>query len=431
MVYDTVVVVYDTECTDGPETVDIETTLDLVVDAKCLHVVRKVVIDARYRTSPFPGLNAVIERMGGAAGECAGVRKLELSLYAWGSEDRERNHPAADHEDEIASVSSALAALMPGLREIKFDSFQQAPIARALYGQLVGFYAGQLQVLHSKSPLVVPQDRVFARLRDARISVSISESVGVQLPRLDPEVVESLVLQGLAANKAWSTFCADPDGRAITFPRLINLDLACLSRDAGRTEQLSGERSWALQFPAAKHVRISCFDEECPTMKNAVFPNCLESLDISWCSSMLPVFAGRNVLVSRNLALMVMYTPDASDRSIDIANRMLAESNSHNMRKLSIHSNDEIMFELITFTGLTHLELNGSTNADVVMQIIHSLPHLEEFPGLAVRMLKYLLLRIPVLKSVTTRFVPLEQIQAFIDKYVRWYPHLANIKLMD
>ncbi|KAJ2705959.1 hypothetical protein H4R19_005063, partial [Coemansia spiralis] len=47
------------------------------------------------------------------------------------------------------------------------------------------------------------------------------------------------------------------------------------------------------------------------------------------------------------------------------------------------------------------------------------------------QILKYLLLRIPTLKSVTTHFVPVEQVQAFIDEYVQWYPHLANIKLME
>ncbi|KAJ2693666.1 hypothetical protein H4R19_005990, partial [Coemansia spiralis] len=165
MVYDTVVIKCGTEDTDGPETVDIETTLNLVVDAKCLHMVRKVVIDVCYWTTPFQGLKAATERMRGAAGECAGVRKLELSLNASSSGQRELNLPATDYEDEIASVSSALAALMPELREIKFGDFKQTPIVRVLCGQLVGFYADQLQVLHVSNSVIVPQDRVFARLR--------------------------------------------------------------------------------------------------------------------------------------------------------------------------------------------------------------------------------------------------------------------------
>ncbi|KAJ2714236.1 hypothetical protein H4R19_001837, partial [Coemansia spiralis] len=153
MVYDTVVVNCDTEGTDGPETVDIKTSLDLVVDAKCLHMVRQVVIDAGYQTSPLQGLKAVIVRMRGAAGKWVGVRRLLLSLHACGSEESELTLPATDHEDEIASVSSALAALMPGLREIKFNDSQLTSIARALYGQLASFYADQLQVLHLRDSL--------------------------------------------------------------------------------------------------------------------------------------------------------------------------------------------------------------------------------------------------------------------------------------
>ncbi|KAJ2714446.1 hypothetical protein H4R19_001725, partial [Coemansia spiralis] len=133
MVYDTVVINYGTKGTediDGPENVDIKTALDLVVDAKCLNAVRRVVIDVRYQTSPLQGLKAVAERMHGAASEWAGMRKLELSLNAWGSGDRELNVSAADREDEIASVGSRLTALMPGLRELKFDDLLKAPVAR-------------------------------------------------------------------------------------------------------------------------------------------------------------------------------------------------------------------------------------------------------------------------------------------------------------
>ncbi|KAJ2712587.1 hypothetical protein H4R19_002680, partial [Coemansia spiralis] len=163
------------------------------------------------------------------------------------------------------------------------------------------------------------------------------------------------------------------------------------------------------------------------------------------------------------------------NRSIDIANRMLAESNCNNARKLVIFSSDTIPLELITCTGLTHLDLNGRANVDDVMGAICRLPHLvglyatgltlinaqTDFsipecaenepmapldtqlkrlvilhvdwgvlPELGIRVLKYLLLRIPTLKSVYAEFVCVEQIQGFIDEYVQWYPHLANIKFV-
>ncbi|KAJ2713741.1 hypothetical protein H4R19_002095 [Coemansia spiralis] len=152
---------------------------------------------------------------------------------------------------------------------------------------------------------------------------------------------------------------------------------------------------------------------------------------------------------------------------------MFAESNCYSMRKLVIFSMYAIPLGLITYTGLTHLKLNGSTTADDVMELIRRQRHLvslrvdclnladtqtdfsipectehepmtpldtqikylallcteqDELPGLALSMLKYLLLRIPTLTSVTTAIVSREQILAFIDEYIQWYPHLASIE---
>ncbi|KAJ2705853.1 hypothetical protein H4R19_005076 [Coemansia spiralis] len=151
---------------------------------------------------------------------------------------------------------------------------------------------------------------------------------------------------------------------------------------------------------------------------------------------------------------------------------MLEESDCYNMRKLVIECIDAIPPELITYTGLTHLQLNGPMNADDVMELIRRLPHLVslhidylnladaqtdfsipecaehepmapldtqirrltiadvhhgKLPELGLRMLKYMQLRIPTLKFINTQFAPEEQIQAFLEEYVQWYPHLANV----
>ncbi|KAJ2716291.1 hypothetical protein H4R19_000731 [Coemansia spiralis] len=140
-----------------------------------------------------------------------------------------------------------------------------------------------------------------------------------------------------------------------------------------------------------------------------------------------------------------------------------------------IESIDAIPLELITYTGLTHLQLKGSTSADDMMDFIHRQRHLvslhvdcltpfdtqtdfsitecAEHEPMALldtqikrlnicqrvqegpfepahSILKYLLLRIPTLKTVTAPAGLTEQLQAFIDEYVQWYPHLANVKLV-
>ncbi|KAJ2713548.1 hypothetical protein H4R19_002191 [Coemansia spiralis] len=190
---------------------------------------------------------------------------------------------------------------------------------------------------------------------------------------------------------------------------------------------------------------------------------------------MLPVFAGRNVHVSRILTISVASESGVSNHRIVTANRMLEAADSCRSRKLVIHRVDAILLEHITNTRLTHLQALTSTGIDDIIQLIHRQRHLVSLgvnilnladaqtdfsipesaehepmapldtqiwtlaidnvqlggsPELGAQILKYLLLRIPTLKSVTAEFVPVEEIQAFIDEYVQWYPHLANIKLM-
>ncbi|KAJ2712929.1 hypothetical protein H4R19_002501 [Coemansia spiralis] len=183
----------------------------------------------------------------------------------------------------------------------------------------------------------------------------------------------------------------------------------------------------------------------------------------------------RKIHISRNLIIFVSPESNAINRRIGVANRMLEAADSCPSRKLAIGGMEAIPPELITYTGLTHLHFNGPMSADDVIQLIRrqrqlvylhinglnlddiqtdfSIPacaehepvaplvtqlrglaiskgHVPMTIDLAFAMLKYLLLRIPTLKSVTTRFVPVEKIQAFIDEYIQWYPHLANVKLI-
>ncbi|KAJ2683984.1 hypothetical protein H4R19_006939 [Coemansia spiralis] len=131
--------------------------------------------------------------------------------------------------------------------------------------------------------------------------------------------------------------------------------------------------------------------------------------------------------------------------------------------------------ELLTYTRLTHLNISGPVSADGMMEHIHRQPQLVSLVVdrlvhdsiqtdlsipecakhepvasldtqlreliiqidnslgsslLSMHMLRYLLLKIPTLRLVTTKIIPKMRIRAFIDEYVQWYPHLANIKLV-
>ncbi|KAJ2713765.1 hypothetical protein H4R19_002082, partial [Coemansia spiralis] len=50
-------------------------------------------------------------------------------------------------------------------------------------------------------------------------------------------------------------------------------------------------------------------------------------------------------------------------------------------------------------------------------------------PEEAILVLKFLMLKIRTLVAISASQVPPHPLQAFIDDYVQWYPHLANIEL--
>ncbi|KAJ2711793.1 hypothetical protein H4R19_003075, partial [Coemansia spiralis] len=333
---------------------------------------------------------------------------------------------------------------------------------------LAGFHANQLQVLHSNFLPAVPQDPVFVQLRDVDIKSSHLDSLEGQLLRLNPEAIESLVLDLFSANDMWSMFCADTDGHAIAFPRLTDLRLSNVLRSLTASEQQPAERPWALQFPAVKRVHVSYYGVPSPSLENAVFPAHLESLDISASWDILPVFSTTNVQASRNLSLSIEYDFGEDIANFEVANRLLAASDSCKVKKLTVNGTDDVPLDLITYTGITHLYLLAEVSVDDVLELINRQQHLvslqvayfdlfdihadisipecaehelvvpldtqlreltlRDDSGPEIPIFKYLLVRIPTLRVVTTGAFAYQQLHTFVDDYVQWYPHLANIK---
>ncbi|KAJ1732192.1 hypothetical protein LPJ61_002163, partial [Coemansia biformis] len=112
---------------------------------------------------------------------------------------------------------------MPGIRDLRFGGMKHNLVARALYSQLAEFYTEQLEVLHSRHAITVPQCRPFARLKD--VSISGDNNHDNQLPRMCPDSIERLKLYGLVAGHSWAAFSAQCDGGAVTFPKLRNMHI--------------------------------------------------------------------------------------------------------------------------------------------------------------------------------------------------------------
>ncbi|KAJ2716408.1 hypothetical protein H4R19_000667 [Coemansia spiralis] len=471
MAYDTVFIKCGTQgesYENGPEDVDIATSLDLLVGAKCHHLARELRIDVHFQADPLPGFKAAISRLREVCDEWVGVRKLSIGLHLEKWVPHYRGPRVANHEADIASIGSDLAALLPGVREICIGGHKQLEATCVMLGRLVGLYSHQLQVLHSKHALAMPQDRVFNQLRDVSIGNALSDELEHQLPRLDPEVIESLVLGRFMPDEVWSMFCADPDCHETTFPRLTDLSVTfCPSFP-------NPESPWALQFPAAKRVCIESYDPNCLSMANAVFPACLESLEVSAGLGLLRAFASARVRVTQGLAIYEVSDPDHNDDMFGIINSIFDAAGPCRLTNLYVGGVDPVPLDLFTYTGLTHLSLSMLTSVGDVMSHIRTQPRLvsleidylsladiqadfsipdnadhepvapldtqlreltiyvghgPEPAELAYAMLKYLLLKIPTLSLVTTGGVSQQPIQDFIDEYAQWYPHLANIKL--
>ncbi|KAJ2717061.1 hypothetical protein H4R19_000228 [Coemansia spiralis] len=477
VVYDTVFISGGTQSSSPDNAVaclDIKTMADLVAGARCLHVVRRMVIHVFYQDDAFPELKAVIAKLCGVADEWKGVRQLELNVIPAGWNPNRRRPLVADHEDDIDSVSSAFAALMPGLRGIKIADAMQTQVTSELFGRLIGYYVDQLEVLHSSHALAAPQDRVFGKLKDVKIDAIRSAALYFQPPRLCPEVIESLSLRRLTANEMWSMFCAGLDEHAITFSRLANLCLEYCPGYMMMREPLSVERPWALQFSAAKRVRVICEEDKCPSMENALFPPCVELLNIQSGLGILRAMANAKVQVSQGLVLHARNSPE-HNVYLETISGIFEAAGPCRLTKLYLVNRGAVSLERFTYTGLTHLRLHGPASVDDVMGYICTQPRLVslhvdhptptdpqmdfsipacvehdpvapldtqlreftinilkdlETAGPAISMLKYLLLKTPTLRSLVPQGAPDQLFQCFVDEYTRWYPHMASLTIL-
>ncbi|KAJ2712816.1 hypothetical protein H4R19_002562 [Coemansia spiralis] len=307
---------------NGPENVDITTSLDLIIGAKCCHLARELRIDLHFQADPLPGFKAAISRLREACDEWVGVRKLLIGLHLEKWVPNYRGPLAVDREDDIGSISSDLAVLLPGVREICIGGYKQSGATGELLGRLVGLYSHQLQVLHSKHALTMPQDRVFNRLRDV--------SIGGVFP--GPCRLTKLSVGG--ANP--------PPLDLFTYTGLTHLSL---SMPTSVDDVMS-------------HIRTQ--------------PR-LVSLEID------------------NLSLADIQ----ADFSIpdDVEHKPVAPLDTQ-LRELTVHIGDG--------------------------------PEPDE---LALPMLKYLLLKTPTLRLVTTERMYQQTLRDYIDEYAQWCPHLANITL--
>ncbi|KAJ2779958.1 hypothetical protein H4R18_003704 [Coemansia javaensis] len=456
-----------------PDDAEITTNLDLVVSAGCVQTVKQMSITVYYRTNPFPGLDAVIRLMRGAAEEWRGVRQLDVSVLATGHLLGLRAN-AADHKAEIKQTSAALAATMPGVCRVFFDSNYLGSAVQEFGGRLAVLYSDQLESLLSRHPVIVPPDHTFGQLK--RVSIEYGGVISYQHPRVDPARLVSLGLEWWPVDHSWAPFSADNGSKTIEFPSLKRLNVMYQPADVADDAEAGCRdgRPWELHFPELERLCVNCKQDTCSLLEYAVLPAHMSVISIKAAAPVLVRVAEMGLPASQSLKITVSADTDGNPAALVAANHIL--ESAHESKELELEVEDRllpVLPESIACTSLTVLAIWANTNTDTMLRLIQMLPRLarlhvqsltlgntqedisvpgpdesrlvdpfnssieemwiwaspdEPAPEMLVLVAKYLLLKIPTLVYLRSADISERQITEFVDAYSKRYPHLASIK---
>ncbi|KAJ2710134.1 hypothetical protein H4R19_003898, partial [Coemansia spiralis] len=373
LVYGTAYIEHNT--TTKPDTkskrVGMATNVGLAAAIGCIHVVRRVAITVRYLDSPLPGLGAAIEQLRAAAAEWTGVRALQLTLIpATATSFGQRGTDGGPQTSDPDTAADALAALLPAVRHLQVAAPNQCVTARALFGRLAGCYAGQLLVLRSRCPIAVPDDRMFAVLRD--VVLCGAKDHNNQLPHMNPDCIERLKLTGFPATHPWAAFATNADSPMIELPRLRRIDAVYAS-----TPHYSNERRYSLCFPALDRLAVTCFGAECPLLETMVLPQRMRAVSITAGAPVFRSIASAVLPAAKRLQLQVDLQPMSDPAALAAVNQVLTSAPASAHKELHIKDDSLLVLpSTITCSDLTRLVVAAPTSMDGVLGLIRNLPSL-------------------------------------------------------
>ncbi|KAJ1731466.1 hypothetical protein LPJ61_002521 [Coemansia biformis] len=395
------------------------TNMDLVVASGYINIVRRVEIDVHYLISPLPELKGTIKLLCSVQDEWKGVRALVLAMHPRAPTSGTLNANLTSYEVELAKISDSLAAMFPHVYELRFGGRYQNGVARALYSLLAGSYTEQLKVLHSKHPIVVPRDRMFAQLKYA--SISGDNDHGYQLPRMYSGSLEKLQLRRFTADHSWASFSTDSDSRQMELPpfmRFIDITASPSVYQSISSIKLPGTRGLYLGIPSTS--------ANCPsvlTNTSGIIARAGKCIGKRLCveDETLPVLPENITCI--DLTQLTVMAPTSVDTMLGLIHKLprLTSLELYNLTLDNIKSNISI-----PSSGDHQLAAPMDTSISEISITIfrHQYP-----PELAVPVVKYLLLVIPSLTTFYAAQTPRGPIMAFVDEYAQQYPHLAGIDL--
>ncbi|KAJ2782601.1 hypothetical protein H4R18_002169 [Coemansia javaensis] len=385
---------------DSREHTTIYTNLDFVSSVGCLHLVNRVNIEVKSDIEPFQWLDTMIQRMRAAREQWDAVRTLHLDID--GRPFRSMDWDVIARSTQ--GIPAALTAMFPRVQRLSFYSLAYDPAVDRVAGRVAAHYADQLRTLRSGRVIVKLPGVVFRGLRD--VSIRCAHKDRGELPHIDPTELRRLRLPSCPGDHSWAAFSADGDeSQDIQFPRLRVL---CLSSHQKPTTSWTDEskRKGRLHFPALKVLKVYCEDGVPHGLERGVFPKRIDRVDTA-STSLTRLDASMNINLDAMVALI----------------RRLPRLSSLRIRQVKAY--DIPPGISVPEPGADRLVEPISTTLKTV-RITFDCDNKNPEP--AVLTLKYLLLAVPSLSTISVYDIPGDPMDGFVEDHANQYPHLARLR---
>ncbi|KAJ2785445.1 hypothetical protein H4R18_000528 [Coemansia javaensis] len=334
-------------------------------------------------------------------------------------------------ETEIALAAAAVRGLMPSLTAIRSKGYGSGALVEALLGELAGLYSAQLARLASRRPIAVPEGACFAQM--THLDIRPSAQAGFRLPQVLAGALVSLSLRGIPTDCGWAAFTHDGGSGAI--------------------------------------------DEHCLLPASAALPARMSSLSVAGSSGAIVALSHAAIPATSKLSLSITSAAPGLQGAVQPAlNRIMARAVvAADLSCTILEDTVPIDPGSVEWPGVTRLQLSAPLQMCAMVELLGRLPNLVQLgvfnvlldatpkeapaPGhpasphvrvaplnislqelmldhergaysdqAATAAIKYLALRLPLLRLLSAWTALDEDVLAFVNENKHAYPHLSGIR---
>ncbi|KAJ2784254.1 hypothetical protein H4R18_001242 [Coemansia javaensis] len=239
----------------------------------------------------------------------------------------------------------------------------------------VRHYAGQLRVLRSDFPVIVPPGVALRKLESVYIPrTSNGDDQGL---RVDPAELRVLRLNAWPENHSWAAFSADGDeSQDIWFPRVQVLDLIRNKSVMASGSNKSGHAG-RLHFPELKVLAVNFLYDAPTLLERGVFPARMDRLFIETAASTLLDTSSVPLPSARCIHITLKQGRDWSPGMAAAVQRTLNAARDCDEVGLTVYCGSLLLQpETLASAPLTRLSVMVRVHADIVVALIQGLPRL-------------------------------------------------------